>query len=351
MQNLGSLGGPDSVAYDISDDGTVVGEADAAELVSTAFVWKAAGGMRPIADGPQGAVAYGVNSTGAATGAALPDSDVWSGVFRVGAGGSDLSIVTKLGVGAASGTAISDAGLIVGQASRPPTATGDPDTVPGFGFVYDTASDDAYTFESPGEWSGYNDVNDKVVVGSARRADDLGGIAFVQPLTGTRTTLPLPGAAATTVSVSASEPATRGASDVVPQPVLETVNKPATTPTVDVPSTTTVDLTLAASTRPVQHQEPLAGGVVVLALVALASGATARHCRGRARQKAERPYLAKVIAAASVIGLFASLTPIAPGLGAATCNCNALEAQVSSAQSSLDASKKELAAAEATSFS
>jgi probable HAF family extracellular repeat protein len=70
--DLGTLGGPCSFAYDVTDDGIVVGESGTGEGAVRAFVWTASLGMRalPTLDGDY-TQALGINNRGEIVGVSL----------------------------------------------------------------------------------------------------------------------------------------------------------------------------------------------------------------------------------------------------------------------------------------
>jgi probable HAF family extracellular repeat protein len=82
MRDLGTLGGTDSEAYAVSDDGRVVGRSmTPGDAASHGFVWTASGGtvdLVPLA-GYTDSVAYLVNSSGAVVGSSY---DRLSGTYR-----------------------------------------------------------------------------------------------------------------------------------------------------------------------------------------------------------------------------------------------------------------------------
>jgi probable HAF family extracellular repeat protein len=64
MEDLGTLGGPTSVALGISETGVVVGESETATGTSEAFLWTRGGGMRSLGSpgGNPSAGAHAVNT-------------------------------------------------------------------------------------------------------------------------------------------------------------------------------------------------------------------------------------------------------------------------------------------------
>jgi probable HAF family extracellular repeat protein len=128
MQDLGTLGGSESMAQAISDLGQVVGTADTPAGTALAFSWTAAGGMRalPMPKGAREANALGVNRLGDIVGyIVMPNTTTRAVVWPApvpGKKGVYTDVIELAVLAAGSGgvaTDINDARTIVGYAADP----------------------------------------------------------------------------------------------------------------------------------------------------------------------------------------------------------------------------------------
>ncbi|HWE03189.1 MAG TPA: hypothetical protein VG326_12335 [Tepidisphaeraceae bacterium] len=123
MQDLGTLGGPQSEAYSVNDSGEVVGGSDTstgADPTEHAFVWTNSGGMIDLGTlaGDVTSQAQAVNGSGEIVGFSQDASDglhafIWT------AGDGMQSLGTLPGFTNTVADAINDAGEVVGAASNP----------------------------------------------------------------------------------------------------------------------------------------------------------------------------------------------------------------------------------------
>ena len=106
MQNIGTLGGNEVLAVDLTDLGQVTGSSTTELGTQRAFVWSAGAGMLDIG----GSQAAAINNRGVVTGTALWHAFRWSAASGI----EDLGALTQGGAGGSFGTAFNDAGLIAG---------------------------------------------------------------------------------------------------------------------------------------------------------------------------------------------------------------------------------------------
>ncbi|MEL7354825.1 MAG: DUF3466 family protein [Cyanobacteria bacterium J06560_5] len=127
VTDLGTLGGPSSLAYGLNEAGDVVGVAEDGEGINRAFVWSD-GSMRALPDLGFGGVAYDINSSGDVTGAVDTGVDYarpWDGrssrVDNVAFWQSNqlINLGNLGGLPRGEGRSLSDDGWIVGTASAP----------------------------------------------------------------------------------------------------------------------------------------------------------------------------------------------------------------------------------------
>jgi probable HAF family extracellular repeat protein len=124
MHDLGTLGGTDSVASGINDDGKVVGYADISRLSSHAFLWQQGIGMQDLGTlGGIFSMAYGINSSGQVVGKSGNNSDLYyhAFVWQSGTGMQDLNNMNDSPSGwiLDSASAVNDKGWIVCSGINP----------------------------------------------------------------------------------------------------------------------------------------------------------------------------------------------------------------------------------------
>ncbi|MEM6351909.1 MAG: DUF3466 family protein [Cyanobacteria bacterium P01_D01_bin.14] len=127
VTDLGTLGGPSSLAYGLNEMGDVVGVAEDADGISRAFVWSD-GTMVALPDLGFGGIAYDINSSGDVTGAVDTGLDYarpWDGrsssVDNVALwqSGQLVNLGNLGGIPRGEGRRLTDDGWIVGTASAP----------------------------------------------------------------------------------------------------------------------------------------------------------------------------------------------------------------------------------------
>jgi len=122
--NLGTLGGNSSTAYDINDSGQVVGESNKTIYGSNsrAFLWNSTSGMQDLGTlGGLSSVAYGINNSGQVVGSsetAISNSEQVVGEFRAFLWDSTTGMqdLGTLGGFESSAYDINDSGQVVGTA-------------------------------------------------------------------------------------------------------------------------------------------------------------------------------------------------------------------------------------------
>lgn len=124
MQDLGTLGGGNSIAYAINDFGTVVGQADLANSETHAFLWTKLGGMQDLGTlGGSESVAFGINNVGQVVGESYPTNGSAPHAF-LWTRQSGMQDLGTLGGGTSAAYAINNLGGVVGSSS----ITGDANT-------------------------------------------------------------------------------------------------------------------------------------------------------------------------------------------------------------------------------
>lgn len=115
VRDLGTLGGPRSFAYGISDNGMVTGDASTASGASHAFAY-ADGAMRDLGTFPGGgsSLGRGINSAGQVTGLATTSADQAHAFLYVD---GDMRDLGTLGGNFSYGAAINSAGHVVGAST------------------------------------------------------------------------------------------------------------------------------------------------------------------------------------------------------------------------------------------
>ncbi len=121
VQDIGTLGGAETLAVDLNEAGQVTGGSFLARGSEHAFVWTAGGGMRDIGVLPQAsnARAAAINRHGVVTGTSEAVPDFPPRAFRWSAAGGmeDLGAFTPGSGSFSSGTALNDAGVITGSST------------------------------------------------------------------------------------------------------------------------------------------------------------------------------------------------------------------------------------------
>jgi probable HAF family extracellular repeat protein len=123
VQNIGTLGGLETLAADVNDLGQVTGRSTTASGIEHAFVWSAGRGMLDIL-APWGSgysYASAINNRGVVTGAFMPNgvnAYRWSPVTGL----ENLGAFTPGLTGLSWGSALNDAGLIAGTSDTGPVA-------------------------------------------------------------------------------------------------------------------------------------------------------------------------------------------------------------------------------------
>ncbi|HEX8558432.1 MAG TPA: Calx-beta domain-containing protein [Pyrinomonadaceae bacterium] len=168
-----------TLPYDINETNTVVGQWEVSQLQDRAFVWTQAAGMQTItADWGTPIAAYGVNNAGHVVGSAQIPSGPLHGFFKNGA---TVVEIGTLGGRHSHAYDVSDAGVVVGQASASSNAAtdiwhafrwkdDDADNVADASEIQDLGTlgglrSTAYGVNSSGQIVGYSDVS-----GGGRRA-------------------------------------------------------------------------------------------------------------------------------------------------------------------------------------
>jgi probable HAF family extracellular repeat protein len=121
VQDIGTLGGPETLATDLNNTGQVTGGSILANGSEHAFVWRAASGMLDLGvlPGAANARAAAINNLGVVTGTAEGFSLVRAFRWSAASGMEDLGAYTP-GLGSfSSGSALNDAGLITGASTTP----------------------------------------------------------------------------------------------------------------------------------------------------------------------------------------------------------------------------------------
>lgn len=121
VQDIGTLGGAETLAVDLNNAGQVTGGSMLANGNEHAFVWTAGGGMRDIGVLPQKsfARAAAINRQGVVTGTSDAVPSFPPRAFRWSAAGGmeDLGALAPGSGSFSSGTALNDAGLITGSST------------------------------------------------------------------------------------------------------------------------------------------------------------------------------------------------------------------------------------------
>lgn len=121
VQDIGTLGGADTLAVDLNNAGQVTGGSTLARGSEHAFVWTAGGGMRDIGvlPGASNARAAAINRHGVVTGTSEAVPSFPPRAFRWSAAGGmeDLGAFAPGSGSFSSGTALNDAGLITGNST------------------------------------------------------------------------------------------------------------------------------------------------------------------------------------------------------------------------------------------
>jgi probable HAF family extracellular repeat protein len=115
VKDLGTLGGLNAAAYDINNNGQVVGQSQASSLAEQAFLYSN-GAMKDLLPDSQRSIAYGINNLGQVVGW----YSTWDGVqggFLYSAG--VIKDLGSLGGGSTVPVAINDSGQIVGSSETP----------------------------------------------------------------------------------------------------------------------------------------------------------------------------------------------------------------------------------------
>ncbi|WP_212760999.1 PKD domain-containing protein [Telluria aromaticivorans] len=121
VQDIGTLGGAETLAVDLNEAGQVTGGSILARGSEHAFVWTAGGGMRDIGVLPESsnARAAAINRHGVVTGTSEAVPDFPPRAFRWSAAGGmeNLGALAPGSGSFSSGTALNDAGLITGSST------------------------------------------------------------------------------------------------------------------------------------------------------------------------------------------------------------------------------------------
>jgi probable HAF family extracellular repeat protein len=116
MQDLGTLGGPNSTAWGINDSQQVVGEADLANGFTHAFLWTQAHGMQDLGSLlSYSSYAYAINNAGQVVGQAFFSSTSPHAFLWTATGG--MQDLGTLGGSNSVATAINNLGQVVGYSS------------------------------------------------------------------------------------------------------------------------------------------------------------------------------------------------------------------------------------------
>lgn len=121
VQDIGTLGGADTLAIDVNDAGQVTGSSNLADGSEHAFLWSAGGGMLDLGvlPGAANSRAVAINNLGVVTGTSEGFPFFFPHAFRWSAAGGMENLGDFAPGFSSFGTALNDAGLVAGNADTP----------------------------------------------------------------------------------------------------------------------------------------------------------------------------------------------------------------------------------------